>query len=163
MNSTSYIPRVNLTSRTASLYGEDGRLVPGYRLVGEAAGGLNTTVRDFVRFLAAYVATDGQAPGRKIVSPASLKLMTSPIAKVELQSVKGAMYGLGHGVHRAATGDLIVYHSGGNPGVRAYFLVSPTQGNGIIVITNSDKGAPVLQEVIRLWGEHYKVDLQPIY
>lgn len=41
--------------------------------------------------------------------------------------------------------------------------VSLTQGNGMIVITNSDKGAPVLQEVIRLWGEHYKVDLQPIY
>jgi CubicO group peptidase (beta-lactamase class C family) len=163
MNSTSYIPRADLAARTGVLYGADGRPVPRYRLVGEAAGGLNSTVRDFVRFLAAYVATDDQAPGRKIISPASLKLMTSPVAKVELPGVNGAMYGLGHGVHRAATGDLVVYHSGGNPGVRAYFLVSLTQGNGMIVITNSDKGAPVLQEVIRLWGEHYKADLQPLY
>jgi len=163
MDSTSYVPRVDLAPRTAVLYGEDGRPVPRYRLVGEAAGGLNATVRDFVRFLAAYAAADDQAPGRKIISPASLRLMTSPVAKVELPGVKGAMYGLGHGVHRAATGGFVVYHSGGNPGVRAYFLVSLTQGNGMIVITNSDKGAPVLREVIRLWGEHYKVDLQPIY
>lgn len=163
MNSTGYIPRADLASRTAVLYGADGRPVPRYRLVSEAAGGLNSTVRDFVRFLAAYVGTDNQAPGRKIISPASLKLMTSPATKVELPGVNGATYGLGHGVHRATTGDLIVYHSGGNPGVRAYFLVSLTQGNGMIVVTNSDKGAPVLQEVIRLWGEHYKVDLQPVY
>ena len=89
--------------------------------------------------------------------------MITPIAKVELEGVSGATYGLGIGVHTTKSGETIVYHSGGNPGVRAYFLVSLNKGNGMFIVANSDNSVPVLQEIIRLWGEHYKTDLQPVY
>lgn len=84
-------------------------------------------------------------------------------AKVKSEEVEDAFYGLGHGVHRTKDGETIVYHSGGNPGVRAYFLVSVSKGNGMIVVANSDNGVPILKETLKLWGEYYNVELQPIY
>ena len=73
------------------------------------------------------------------------------------------MYGLGHGVHRTIKGDTILYHSGGNLGVRAYFMVSLKTGNGMVVIANSDNGGPVIIEIVQKWAEFYKTDIQPIY
>jgi CubicO group peptidase (beta-lactamase class C family) len=157
MKSTNY--SANL--QTSILYDENGNPIAPYQVIAEAAGGLNTTARDFVQLLKAYFLLN---KGRKkIISSESFKKMITPIAKVELEGVNSAMYGLGHGVHTTKSGDTIVYHSGGNPGVRSYFLVSLKKDNGLFVVANSDNSVPVLQEIIRLWGEHYKIDLQPIY
>ena len=157
MRKTDY----SANQQTAILYDENGNPIAPYQVIAESAGGLNTTARDFVELLKAYFLTNrGQ---KKIISPESFKAMITPIAKVELEGVSSAMYGLGHGVHQTKSGDTIVYHSGGNPGVRAYFLVSLKKGNGLFVVANSDNSVPVLQEIIRLWGEHNQTDLQPVY
>ncbi len=89
--------------------------------------------------------------------------MTSPHAPIELEGVEGAQYGLGHGVHRSTSGDTIVYHSGSNPGVVAYFLVSLNQKNGMVVVANSNNVIPILMETIQLWGKHYRIELPPLY
>lgn len=163
MNDGDYlVPKAN-SPNSATLYDEKGQPVPHYAYVGESAAGLNTTVRDFARFLTAYIAVDGNPAGRNIISAADFKQIFEPSVKVELEDVSNASYGLGHGVHRSKTGDIIVYHSGGNPGVRAYFLVSLKTGNGLIAVANSDNGIPVLKDILRAWSEYYKTDIQPIY
>ncbi|HYR10779.1 MAG TPA: serine hydrolase, partial [Longimicrobium sp.] len=75
----------------------------------------------------------------------------------------GARYGLGHGVHRIPTGERIVYHSGGNPGYLAYFLVMPERGIGMVLAANGSGGVPVLTRLLQLWSEHYGVQIQKLY
>lgn len=158
MKDTNYLTAKDL-SRLAVGYDENGKPVPHYRYVGESAAGLNTTVKDFAKLLQAYV----KDSGRKIINSANFKQIYESTVKVELDGVKDEKYGLGHGVYQTKSGDTILYHSGGNPGVRAYFLISLKSGNGMVLVSNSDNGASVIVELVQKWSEFYKTDVQQVY
>lgn len=87
--------------------------------------------------------------------------MARPVAPVALEDVSGAFYGLGHGTHRAPDGRLYLYHSGGNPGFRAYFIVAPEHGDGVFIAVDSDNGVPVITRVLQLWGDAHGGGLPP--
>jgi hypothetical protein len=91
--------------------------------------------------------------------------MLPPVAAVELEGagVARARYGLGHGVHRTRSGERLVYHSGGNPGCLACFLVIPERGLGLGLATNGSGGVPILARLHQLWSQHYGADLPPLY
>lgn len=160
MDRTTFAPAAFAGPDVATPHDEQGNAIAPYRLVGAAAGGLYTSAEDFVRLLAAYTRA-----GRGILTPASFEAMLTPVADVQLEGMelRGARYALGHGVHRTAAGERIVYHSGGNPGYLAYFLVMPERGLGMAVFANGDGGVPLLTALLRAWSEHYGVELQPIY
>lgn len=144
----------------ATPYDEQGNPVAPYRLVGTGTGGLYTTAKDLARFAAAYVHA-----GRGVLGREAFETMLAPVADVQLQggAGAGARYALGHGVHRTASGKRIVYHSGGNPGYMAYLLVMPERGLGMVIAANGDANLPLLSGLLRLWSEHYGVELQPIF
>ena len=151
--------------RMAVPYDEDGDVIEPYRIVGVAAGGLHGTVRDLARFLTAYVDTPDAAPGRGVLGSEDLRTMLEPVAPVDLPDVdtEGAAYGLGHNVYVTEGGTRVVFHSGGNPGFLAYFLVVPSLGDGIALLSNSGAAVPVFAEVLGLWGELKELDLPPLY
>jgi CubicO group peptidase (beta-lactamase class C family) len=143
-------------------YDEAGKAVPAFRYVGTSAGGLLTSAHDFARLLRAY----GRAwagSERRVLDRAQLEEMAKPVAPVVLEGVAGAFYGLGHGTHRAPGGPLYLYHSGGNPGFRAYFLVAPERGDGLFIAVSSDNGVPVITRILQLWGEAHGGGLPPLY
>ncbi|HEX5871664.1 MAG TPA: serine hydrolase domain-containing protein [Longimicrobium sp.] len=160
MRRTTFAPAAVSGGDVATGYDEEGNPVAPYRLVGEAAGGLYSSVEDFARFLTAYT-----GPRRVILEPRTFETMLTAVADVELEGadVAGARYGLGHGVHRTPSGERVVYHSGGNPGYLAYFLVMPERGIGMVLAANGSGGVPVLTRLLQLWSEHYGVPLQPVY
>ena len=51
------------------------------------------------------------------------QLLRAPTARVTIQGVENAFYGYGHGVSDQGP-DQTLYHSGGNPGVVAYLIVT---------------------------------------
>jgi CubicO group peptidase (beta-lactamase class C family) len=143
-------------------YDEAGQAVPAYRYVGASAGGLSTSAHDFARLLRAYGRAWSGA-NRRVLDRAELEEMARPAAPVVLEGVTGAFYGLGHGTHRAPDGRLYLYHSGGNPGFRAYFIVAPERGDGVFIAVSSDNGVPVITRVLQLWGEAHGGGLPPLY
>jgi CubicO group peptidase (beta-lactamase class C family) len=164
MERTTFAPAAVSGGDVATPYDDQGNPVAPYRLAGAAAGGMYSSVEDFARFMAAYT-----APNR-ILRPETFQAMLTPVADVRLDGiaddldVSGARYGLGHGVHRTPTGERVVYHSGGNPGYIAYFLVMPERGIGMVMAINGgDGGVAVVTRLLQLWSQHYGVPLQPIY
>jgi len=157
MDSTSYGPHPG----DASGYDEGGSPIPQQRYVGSSAAGLTTTATDFARLLQAY----GEVwNGRSSVLEAStLRLVSGAPVPVVLDGVDGATYGLGHGVHVRGDGGVMLYHTGGNPGFRALFLVLPGSRSGLFAAVNSDQGVPVLIAVRAWWGERLGGDLPPLY
>ncbi|HEX6750931.1 MAG TPA: serine hydrolase domain-containing protein [Longimicrobium sp.] len=143
-------------------YDEAGNPVPAYRFVGTSAGGLWTSADDFARLMRAY-ARAWSGTDRRVIGRAELDQVARPMAAVTLEGVSGATYGLGHGTHRAPDGRTYVYHSGGNPGARAYFIVSPDRGDGVFVATNSDNGVPVITRVLQIWGDAHGGGLPPLF
>lgn len=100
-------------------------------------GGLWSTLTDLSRY-AAFLA--GSVPG--ILAPATLELMSSPVVIVDpLAWTMG--HGLGLGLARRGE-RVYVGHGGAMPGFLTGLRVSPAEGVGAVVWTNSSAGAAPL-------------------
>ena len=103
-----------------------------------AAATLLTSAADYARFMAALLA-----------DPALLALtLRTPVA-VDLPL--HLRWGLGWGIE--GSGDAaMLWHWGSNPGYRAFVMLSPTSGDGLVMLSNSDRGlalaAPLVQAVL---------------
>jgi hypothetical protein len=65
-----------------------------------------------------------------------------------LKPQNGGPYGLGAAV-RDSDGSLIVMKRGQNVGYQGYLILLPTEGQGLVVTTNSDNGS-ILAEARRV-------------
>ena len=65
---------------------------------------------------------------------------------------------LGHFIHRTRGGQRMLFHSGGNPGVGAYFVVDLDRNNGLFVAVNSDHAGKVMRELLEAWSAWYRTD-----
>ncbi|MBI5771294.1 MAG: beta-lactamase family protein [Verrucomicrobia bacterium] len=118
-----------------------------------AAAGLWTTPSDLARFV---LSLQRSLAGRGGLLPRPLveAMITPPLA--------GSGYGLGLGV--TGEGDqLQLAHNGANEGFRCALVFYPRTGRGAIVMTNSDNGGPLINEILRAiaaaydWP-HYRVE-----
>lgn len=118
-----------------------------------AAGGLNTTAKDYAKFLIEIVAPKEIDAFR--LTQASLKEMVRPQVKLpEDQKIDGASaWALGWAVQERPVGNFIV-HSGGQSGYRSLAMASVDKKTGFVVLTNGDNGARVIYDprVLELLG-----------
>ena len=98
-----------------------------------ACGGLRSNVEDLARYLQIYL-NDGRVDGERVLTPASLRKMTTP--QVEVSA--GQHYGYGVFLRPDYHGTPLVYHSGGLPGVSSFFAVAPRRRLGGVILTNAE-------------------------
>ena len=137
--------------QAATAYREPGQPLPNYRFTALAAAGLYSTASDLARFVAAGMAgPNREPPGRGLLSPRDVEWMFTPT--VEMDTSTGLGYGLGYGV-RLLPGEIrMVSHSGGNRGWRTRFAALPDRGEGIVILTNSDTGDGLTNDLLRFWS-----------
>jgi CubicO group peptidase (beta-lactamase class C family) len=140
-----------LQAVTATAYREPGQPLSNYRFTALAAAGLYSTASDLARFVAAGMAgPNREPPGRGLLSPRDVELMFTPTVEMDASTSLG--YGLGYGV-RLLPGEIrMVSHSGGNRGWRARFAALPDRGEGIVILTNSDTGDGLTNDLLRFWS-----------
>lgn len=117
---------------------------PGVARYG-SAGGLNTTAKDYAKFLTEIVAPKESDAFR--LTQGSLKEMVRPHVKLpEDQKIDGASaWALGWAVQERPEGNLIV-HSGGQSGYRSLAMASVERKSGFVVLTNGDNGGKVIYD-----------------
>ncbi|MGZ3378185.1 MAG: serine hydrolase domain-containing protein [Phenylobacterium sp.] len=138
-----------LIPRAASGHNRKGEVIPGGRNVYPeyAAAGLWTTPSDYARFM---IALQNAYAGRPhaILGQASAKTMLTPVDAA-------AGYGLGESLGRRG-GHPYFTHSGGNEGFQCdSFAFLDGAGQGVVVMTNSDSGGLIVNEILRALGEAY--------
>ena len=127
---------------TATHYGLDPKLVPGYDRGGRptkpwtvsvlaGAGGLNSSARDMLAYIDANV-----GPARSPIE-VSMRLAHQPNS---LGYGASRVSGLGWGI-RQKDGRTILHHSGGTGGYRAFIAMEPAASRGVIVMTNRSQFA----------------------
>jgi CubicO group peptidase (beta-lactamase class C family) len=137
-----------LQARLAEGHIAAGAPLPDYRYVAEAAAGLYTTAPDLAHWVAAGMAgPHGEPPGRGVLTPASVAQLFSP------QAGTAPSYGLGVFTPAAPKGLRFAWHPGFNRGWRAYFAAVPERGDGVVVLTNSETGWALVEQVARVWGD----------
>lgn len=136
----------SLGDAVASGYRSDGQMTPGrFSTYPElAAAGLWATPSDLALWLIAVEGAYRGEPGA-LLRPQTARAMLSP-----------GPDGWGLGVGVAGEGkDLRFFHTGSNDGFRGMLVGFPERRQGVVVMTNADKGGVLVGELVQAIAEAY--------
>jgi CubicO group peptidase (beta-lactamase class C family) len=155
MTRTSMIWQPRFDSDFASGYDEYGRsLGPQQRKTADAAGSMQTTIRDFARFVQAVL--NGEGLSRKasdlMLSP-QIRITSKhefPTLNEETTTENDSIhlsYGLGWGLYQTPYGHAF-FKEGHDDGWRNYTVCLREQKNCIVIMTNSGNGEGTYKELL---------------
>jgi CubicO group peptidase (beta-lactamase class C family) len=135
----------DLVAQAPTPYGDEGQELEHRQLTMHGIGSEIATVPDFARFVAAAVAgPNGEPPGRAVLQPETISLMTSPWWEA------GSFQGMGYAL-ASLDGNPAVTHGGSNTGWEAFFLLDIETREGFVVATASSRAAPFLSTITDFW------------
>ena len=127
-----------------------GRPVTPYVYPGRASGGLFATVADVARFAAAGMAGADQ----RVLSPEGVATLHRPAVAVGgLFGFAAEGYGLGHFTETLSDGRAGVWHGGQGYGWMSHMHLIPSTGDGIVILSNSQRAWPLFAAILRDWSE----------
>jgi len=133
-------PPEEQASRRSTAHDVEGQPISGdWHLYPEmAAAGLWTTPSDLARFVMA-LSNANRGDDDAVLSPALLKAMLTPQPQSD---------SFGLGVLIAGKGKVQSFsHGGANAGFRCLLVGLPAAGKGVVIMTNSDSGDPLIHEI----------------
>jgi CubicO group peptidase (beta-lactamase class C family) len=139
MTSSSYAPASELAARVVQPHDFTRGLLPDRHFRAEAAASLHTTAHDLARFVVANLGPEA------VLEAASVELMRRGVADAGDWQV-----GLGFFI---SGGGRVVGHGGSNLGWKAMIQFVPEDRSGIVILTNSESGGPLLDDVLCYWDE----------
>lgn len=153
-NSTfEYTPE--LKSKIAKPYGFFGEEFPNYFYTEKAAAGLYTTASDLAEFVAAGVRdTNKQFRSNGLIKPELIELSYQP---------NKGNYGFGNNIFTLTNGSKTVSHGGDNRGWNSGYMSIPDEGEGIVILTNSENGCNLIWDVLDIWTQWNAGKTQKFY
>ena len=136
----------NLHELTANGYDENGAVIPnGYHIYPEkAAAGLWSTPSDLARFMIA-LGESYRGEDDTLLKQSSAQIMLTRIPNAG-----------GTGIGIDGEGNAFRFrHSGGNAGFSCYAVSFANTGRGVVIMTNSDNGFPLIHEIVRAVSREY--------
>jgi len=152
MTSSSYVWRPDFDALTATGHDSDGKAVePEKPKEALAASTLNTTAKDYARFVEAVLNGKG-------LKPATLREMETPVIALDpecricikhepKQLSKNLFWGLGWGVERKDGTDML-WHWGDNGSFKAFVMAEPKTKAGVVMFANSEHGLEIAQPLV---------------
>lgn len=134
-------------------YDLEGSPIPVYVYPDKAAGGLFSTVNDVARFVAAGM-TNYNDVGQKVLHPKYIDSLYSPMTKLSgYYDFVFDAYGFGHFIENLPNGMTSVSNGGQGSGWMAQFQSVPETGDGIVILTNSQRSWPFFGHILNDWAE----------
>lgn len=151
MTSSSFDWDAALRARTATPYGFDGSASLITILNDQATGSLFSTAPDLAKFIAAGL-SDAPAAGLSRSARSALYAPSVALPTFEVQGLASDAGALGHYVEQLADGHIAIMNGGFASGWTSQFYQIPDAGDGIVVLTNSDRGRAVIAEIVADWA-----------
>lgn len=157
MTRTSMVWEPRFEGNFANGYDEHGKsLGPERRRVGDAAGGMQTTLRDYARFVQAVL--DGAIPDKTsrdmMLGPQIQILSAHEFPSLDTEKNVAAdraihlSYGLGWGLLRTPYGKAF-FKEGHDEGWRHYVVCFDSPKTGMLIMTNSSNGEDIYDGLLR--------------
>jgi CubicO group peptidase (beta-lactamase class C family) len=137
MSRSTYSPGAGV-SNVATFFDAQGEVATHFRFTSLAATSLYTSAVDMTRFVAAHVrGPSGEAPGRGVLTPATLAQMRVPHA----WQYGAEIWGLGTMLYAPnGAGDFLIGHDGNNePAVNTAVRLDPATGDGIVILETGNR------------------------
>lgn len=155
MNRTSMVWQPQFESDYANGYDEYGRSMgPERRKIADAAGSMQTTPRDFARFMIAVMRGDrlSQQTREWMLSPQVQIFSKHQFPTLENETTDEnkpirLSYGLGWGLHWSPYGEAF-FKEGHDEGWRNYTVCFDKSKSGMLIMTNSSNGEGIFKELL---------------
>jgi CubicO group peptidase (beta-lactamase class C family) len=130
-----------------------GKPVPVYVYSDKAAGGLFASTEDIARFVASGMLNEFYSE-ENVLSQNSIRELYSPVIKVaDIYALVSDHYGLGHFIETLQNGQMAVFSGGQGNGWMTHFHIVPETGDGIVILTNSQRSWPLFSHILSDWAE----------
>jgi len=142
----------SLASSIPHGYDDKGRAIPPYIYPDRAAGGLMAPMEDIARFVAAGM-LKYRSHGLQVLDSVHIQKLYRP--EFEHPGVYGLAfdaYGLGHFIEWLPGGRKAVSHGGQGSGWMTHFHAVPESGEGIVILTNSQRSWPLFAYILKSWA-----------
>ncbi len=153
MYNSSFTWNEKLTPEVPFGYDLKGNPIPVYIYPDKAAGGLFATVEDIAKFAVAGMANFAHLDN-EILNVPSIDELYTPV--VDIPGYYGLVYdsyGLGHFIERLPDGKKAVSHGGQGSGWMTQFYSVPETGDGIVILTNSQRSWPFFGHILTDWAQ----------
>ncbi len=152
MGDSSYEWNEKVGDRLAMGHDLRGRSVPAYVYSEKGSGGLFTTVRDIAAFARAGMDVPG-GNGAGVLPPESVRAIYSESAAATgMFGIVADAYGFGHFTESLSDGRRAVWHGGQGHGWMTHFHAVPESGDGIVILTNTQRSWPLISIVLADWA-----------
>jgi CubicO group peptidase (beta-lactamase class C family) len=127
--------------------------VPPYVYPAQASGGLFANVEDIAHFVNAGMTEKYYQDHGVLIQESIRTIHTHQIPIPGMFGVVAESYGFGHFIETLPDGKKAVWHGGQGHGWMTHFHVVPESGNGIVILTNSQRSWPFIAEVLQDWAK----------
>lgn len=133
-------------------YDLTGEAVPVYIYPEKGSGGLFATAEDLAAFIAAGMPNISR--DHQVLSSHSINTLYTPIVeKLGIYSLVFDSYGLGYYIEHLSDGKKAVSHGGQGTGWMTHFHSVPETGDGIVILTNSQRSWPLIANILSDWAQ----------
>jgi CubicO group peptidase (beta-lactamase class C family) len=160
MSDSSFSWEESFHSMVPTGYELQGTPVPPYVYPVKASGGLFSDVEDIARFASAGM-TGSSNTKRSVLSRESIRMIHAP--EVDIPGIFGLVadsYGFGHFIEILSDGRQAVWHGGQGHGWMTHFHAISESGDGIVILTNSQRSWPFIAQVLTDWSRW--IGIEPV-
>ena len=152
MNHSSFDWSDEMNPKVPVGYDLKGNPVPVYVYSEKASGGMFANVEDVAHFLIAGMAGTNN-DGNQVLNPSSVNELYNPAADIPgMYGMVSESYGLGYFIDITPDGKKAVFHGGQGHGWMTHFHSFPDAGEGIVILTNSQRSWPLISYILRDWS-----------
>lgn len=152
MNKSTFIWSEKFYPPVANGYDLKGTPIPVYIYPEKAAGGLFSTIEDLGNFVIAGMSKYNK-DSNNVLSLQSIDQMYDSYVKPGQYSLAFDYYGLGHFIEKLPAGKKAIAAGGQGTGWMTHFHSVPETGDGIIILTNSQRSWPPFAYILNDWAK----------
>lgn len=152
MNNSNYTWSKDFNPPVPFGYDLTNKTIPVYIYSEKGSGGLFATVEDIAVFVAAGMPSSTQ--NQEVLKAQSINMLYTPTAeKLGIYNYVFDSYGLGYYIENLTNGNQAVSHGGQGAGWMTHFHSVPETGDGIVILTNSQRSWPFIAYMLSDWAE----------
>lgn len=152
MNKSTFIWSEKFYPPVANGYDLKGTPIPVYIYPEKAAGGLFSTIEDLGNFVIAGMSKYNK-DSNNVLSLQSIDEMYDSYVKPGQYSLAFDYYGLGHFIEILPGGKKAIAAGGQGTGWMTHFHSVPEIGDGIVILTNSQRSWPLFAYILNDWAK----------
>ena len=154
MDDATFVATERLRSELATEHFADGTPVPASHGPASAHAELYATAEDIARFVAAGTETSEEPVGRGVLAPESVAEIYAPIVGTTgFYGLASDGAGLGHFVETFSEAERAVMNGGQGAGSWHWLHTVPETGDGIVVLTNSERSVQLIVDIVEAWTD----------